>query len=110
VALRATPVAAGADHRLGVALLFLCGFFVYGAQGPLWALCPDLVGREHSGTALGLMDAMAYAGAAAQGPLLGYIISRPDEHGYPALFWVLTVITATGAALALATLARRRQR
>ena len=76
------------------------GFFVYGAQGPLWAICPDLVGREHSGTAVGIMDALAYGGAAAQGPLLGYIVSRQDA-GYSALFLTLAIVTAAGAVLAV---------
>jgi OPA family glycerol-3-phosphate transporter-like MFS transporter len=98
--MRANPVVAGGDQRLGIALLFLTGFFVYGAQGPLWAICPDLVGREHSGTALGIMDALAYGGAAAQGPLLGYIVSRQDA-GYSALFLTLAIVTAAGGALAL---------
>jgi OPA family glycerol-3-phosphate transporter-like MFS transporter len=98
--MRANPVVAGGDQRLGIALLFLTGFFVYGAQGPLWAICPDLVGREHSGTALGIMDALAYGGAAAQGPLLGYIVSRQDA-GYSALFLTLAIVTAAGGVLAL---------
>jgi OPA family glycerol-3-phosphate transporter-like MFS transporter len=98
--MRANPVIAVGDQRLGIALLFLTGFFVYGAQGPLWAICPDLVGREHSGTAVGIMDALAYGGAAAQGPLLGYIVERQDA-GYPALFLTLAGVTATGAILAL---------
>lgn len=101
LAMRAHPVSADGDQRLGIALLFLAGFFVYGAQGPLWALCPDLVGRANSGTALGVMDALAYAGAAAQGPILGYIVDRGGEAGYPALFFVLAVVAGAGAAFAL---------
>lgn len=99
--MRANPVSVEGDQQLGVALLFLAGFFVYGAQGPLWAMCPDLVGRENSGTALGLMDALAYGGAALQGPVLGYIIGQEIDYGYPALFLALALVTGTGAALAL---------
>jgi OPA family glycerol-3-phosphate transporter-like MFS transporter len=106
--MRANPVAADGDQRLGIALLFLTGFFVYGAQGPLWAMCPDLVGSAKAGTALGIMDALAYAGAAAQGPILGYIVG--GRGGYPALFVVLTVVTSTGALLALASAMTVRQR
>ena len=95
------PVAADGDQRFGVALLFLAGFFVYGAQGPLWAMCPDLVGKANSATAVGLMDALAYAGAAAQGPLLGYLADRPEEFGYPAVFQLLAAVAVIGAALAL---------
>lgn len=105
LALRANPVAAEGDQRLGIALLFLSGFFVYGAQGPLWALCPELVGRTSAGTAVGLMDAMAYAGAAAQGPLLGYVVERESGAGYATLFLVLALVTGSGALLALASAA-----
>jgi OPA family glycerol-3-phosphate transporter-like MFS transporter len=99
--LRANPVAADGDQRLGIALLFLSGFFVYGAQGPLWAMCPELVGRASAGTAVGLMDALAYAGAAAQGPLLGYVVGRDSGAGYATLFLVLALVTGAGALLAL---------
>jgi OPA family glycerol-3-phosphate transporter-like MFS transporter len=103
--LRANPVEAAGDQRLGIGLLFIAGLFVYGAQGPLWAICPDLVGRENSGTAVGLMDALAYAGAALQGPLLGYLIGHERGYGYPALFLVLALVTGTGAMLAMASTA-----
>ncbi len=98
--MRANPVSAVGDQRLGIALLFLAGFFVYGAQGPLWAICPDVVGRENSGTAVGLMDALAYGGAALQGPVLGYLIGDRAGYGYPALFLVLASVTGMGAGLA----------
>lgn len=101
--MRSNPVAAHGDQRLGIGLLFVAGFFVYGAQGPLWAICPDLVGRENSGTAVGLMDALAYGGAALQGPVLGYLIGRESGYGYPALFLVLALVTGAGAVLALAS-------
>ena len=104
--MRANPVLVDGDQRLGVALLFLAGFFVYGAQGPLWAMCPDLVGRENSGTAVGLMDALAYGGAALQGPVLGYVIGQKADYGYPALFLVLALVTGSGAALALLSATR----
>lgn len=106
LALRAAPVSASGDQRLGIALLFLAGFFVYGAQGPLWALCPDLVGRANSGTAVGVMDALAYGGAAAQGPILGYIVDQGEAGGYPTVFLVLACVTAGGAILAALGAAR----
>jgi OPA family glycerol-3-phosphate transporter-like MFS transporter len=106
LAMRANPVSADGDQRLGIALLFLAGFFVYGAQGPLWAMCPELVGSANSGTAVGLMDAVAYAGAAAQGPLLGYLVGT--RSGYPALFLALAVATSAGAVLAVASAATSR--
>jgi MFS transporter, OPA family, glycerol-3-phosphate transporter len=103
--MRANPVSADGDQRLGIVLLFLAGFFVYGAQGPLWAMCPDLVGRANSGTAVGVMDALAYAGAAAQGPILGYIVDQGDDAGYAVLFLVLAIVTGTGAIRAVCSAA-----
>ncbi len=95
------PVTLDGDRKLGIALMFLSGFFVYGAQGPLWAMCPDLVGRRNAGTAVGLMDALAYAGAAAQGPILGAIIDKPEAYGFAGVFLVLAMVALAGALLAL---------
>ncbi len=97
----ATPVSAESDKALGIASLFFAGFFVFGAQGPLWALCPDLVGKAHTGTAVGVMNAVAYMGAAAQGPILGYFISHPDRYGYPAVFLLLSLMCGISASLAV---------
>jgi OPA family glycerol-3-phosphate transporter-like MFS transporter len=99
--IRSNPVSADGDQTLGIALLFLTGFFVYGAQGPLWAMCPDLVGRANSGTAVGLMDALAYAGAAAQGPILGYLVDARADYGYSGVFLLLALVAGSGAVLAL---------
>ena len=84
------------DHAV---LLFLSGFFVYGAQGPLWALCPELVGPSRSGTAVGIMDAVAYLGAAAQGVVLGATI---DRFGFSVAFAVIMAAVIVGAVTALA--------
>lgn len=59
---------------LAIALLFLAGFFVYGPQSSFWALCPDLLGNKRAGTGVGVMDAAAYAFAAIQGPVFGWVI------------------------------------
>ena len=98
IVLREAPAT---NRVLGMVLMFLTGFTVYGAQAPLWALCPDLVGRENAGTAVGVMDAVAYGGAALQGPLLGFFIDRPDTFGYPVVFLSLAIACGTGALLAL---------
>ena len=98
IVLREAPAT---NRVLGMVLMFMIGFTVYGAQAPLWALCPDLVGRENAGTAVGVMDAVAYGGAALQGPLLGFFIAHPDTLGYPAVFLALAIACGTGALLAL---------
>jgi hypothetical protein len=55
------------------------------------------------------MDAAAYAGAAAQGPILGYIVGKQSGYGYPTLFLVLALATSAGALLALASTRGTRQ-
>ncbi len=83
------------DNRLaGVVLLFLAGFFVYGPQSSFWALSPDLLGRSHAGTGVGILDACAYAFAAAQGPFYGWMI---DALGSEAIFPLTAVICLLGA-------------
>lgn len=64
---------------LGMPLLFLTGFFAYGPQSAFWALCPDMLGRERSGTGTGVMNTFAYAFAGFGEPLIGHLIeSRQD--------------------------------
>jgi MFS transporter, OPA family, glycerol-3-phosphate transporter len=62
------------DHWLGISVLFLCGFFVYGSQSAYWALCPDLLGRNRVGTGVGIMDFFAYIFAGLVCPLIGKMI------------------------------------
>ena len=62
------------DFRIGVPLLFAAGFFVYGPAASIWALCPDLAGRRHAGTATGVVNFAAYAGAGLVEPLIGKIM------------------------------------
>jgi OPA family glycerol-3-phosphate transporter-like MFS transporter len=99
------PISQSGERTVGIVLMFLSGFFVYGAQGPLWAMCPDLVGKNNSGTALGLMDALAYAGAAAQGPILGAIVDSRQSSGFAAVFLLLAAVAGAGSLLALVSAA-----
>ena len=62
------------EHWLGIAILFLCGFFVYGSQSAYWALCPDLLGKHRVGTGVGIMDFFAYLFAGLVSPLIGRMI------------------------------------
>ena len=78
---------------LGIGLLFLAGFFVYGPQSSFWALCPDLLGTRRAGTGVGVMDAAAYAFASIQGPLFGTII---EWYGDPAIFFATAVCCVLG--------------
>jgi OPA family glycerol-3-phosphate transporter-like MFS transporter len=63
-------------HLLGVPMLFLCGFFAYGPQSAFWALAPDLLGRARAGTAVGIINAFAYAMAGLGEPFIGWMIQR----------------------------------
>jgi MFS transporter, OPA family, glycerol-3-phosphate transporter len=63
-------------HLLGLPLLFLCGFFAYGPQSTFWALAPDLLGRERTGTAVGVMNSFAYLMAGLGEPLIGWTIQH----------------------------------
>ncbi len=60
-------------HSMGLVLLLLCGFFVYGSQSAFWALCPDLLGKKRSGTGVGIMNFFAYLFAGIASPLSGWI-------------------------------------
>ena len=61
-------------HSAGIVILFLCGFFAYGAQSAFWALCPDLLSHNRAGTGVGIMNFFAYLFAGLVSPLIGKII------------------------------------
>lgn len=73
---------------LGIVLMFLAGFFVYGSHGPLWAFASDMGGRKMAGTALGLMDTVAYVGAGIQGVFIGWILTMSKGD----FFWMFILI------------------
>jgi len=83
-------------HPLAAILLLgVSGFLVYGPQSTYWALCPELVGRERSGTATGLMDASAYGFAALGQVIIGWVIDR--THTTTSAFGVIALCCAVGA-------------
>ena len=88
---------------LGLAVLFLCGFFVYGPQSSFWALCPDLVGHKRAGTAIGVMNFFAYLFAGLGEPLIGGFM---DTHNDTSL--VFLIVAAASAASATVALFIRR--
>lgn len=83
---------------LGVPLLFLCGFFVYGPQASYWSLCPDLLGTSRAGTGVGVMNACAYGTAAYGELLIGGIVSEGTTSD---AFGVAAGFAAVGAVLIL---------
>ena len=80
---------------LGIVLLFLAGFFVYGPQSAFWALCPDLLGRQRAGTGVGIMDAAAYGLAACGEPIIGYVIDTTGQTS--TVFLITSLVSALGA-------------
>jgi len=83
---------------IGVILLFLAGFLVYGPQSCYWALCPDLLGRYRAATAIGVMNMWAYFVAASTDPLIGGVI---DVYGTTPVFAILAASSALGAVIIL---------
>ncbi len=82
----------------GMAVLFLCGFFVYGPQSSFWALCPDLVGHQRAGTATGVMNFCAYLFAGLGEPIIGHFM---DGHPTSIVFLIVSVCAAASATVAL---------
>lgn len=84
---------------LGLATLFLCGFFVYGPQSSFWALCPDLVGNKRSGTAVGIMNFFAYLFAGLGEPLIGGFMDT--HHDTSLVFLIVAAASAASATVAM---------
>lgn len=80
-------------------LLALAGFLVYGPQAAYWALCADIVGAERCGTAIGMMNATAYAFAAVGEVIIGHTI---DRFGTIGIFYVVPIACALGVMSILA--------
>jgi MFS transporter, OPA family, glycerol-3-phosphate transporter len=68
------------DSWLGIAVLFLSGFFAYGSQSAFWALAPDLLGKKRSGTGIGIMNFFAYLFAGLVNPLIGWVIMSNGQN------------------------------
>lgn len=83
------------NSTLGMGLLFLGGFLVYGPQSSFWALCPDLLGRKRVGTGVGIMDACAYGIAAIGEVIIGAVIDATGETA--SVFPVTSAVCAAGA-------------
>lgn len=85
---------------VSVALLFLCGFFAYGPQSAFWALCPDLLGRQRTGTGTGVMNTFAYAFAGIGEPFIGWMIESNGERT-ELVFPIVAVACVASAVCAL---------
>jgi OPA family glycerol-3-phosphate transporter-like MFS transporter len=88
---------------LGIVLMFIAGFFVYGPQSSFWALCPDLAGKNMSGTATGVVNFFAYLFAGAAEPLIGRLM---DTSGNTSLIFPIVAVSC-GASAGVAGFIRR---
>ena len=90
---------------LGLIVLFLCGFFVYGPQSAFWALCPDLLGVKRTGTGTGIMNFHAYLFAGLGEPFIGWMIDSSESlDGRPQtgiIFLVVAVACMASASISL---------
>ncbi len=78
-----------AHVSLGIAMLFLSGFFVFGPYASLYALCPDLVGIKRAGTATGILNFYSYLLAGLIEPTIGYILDH--YHDTSIIFAVVAI-------------------
>jgi len=86
-------------HWLAVPTLLMTGFFAYGPQSAFWALCPDLLGRERSGTGTGVMNSFAYLFAGLGEPFIGWMIETSGQTSL--VFAVVAASCTVGAILSL---------
>lgn len=84
---------------VGIALLFLCGFFVFGPASSFWALCPDIFGRNAAGTATGVLNTMSYAFAGIGEPVIGHIIDATGQTSI--IFPIVAGLCAASAVMSL---------
>lgn len=89
---------------LGLVLLFLCGFFVYGPQSSFWALCPDLAGKVLAGTAIGVVNFFSYLLAGGSEFLIGSIMD--SQGGDATLVFPVVAVACAGSAIVAATIRR----
>lgn len=89
---------------LGVLLLFLCGFFVYGPQSSFWALCPDLAGKVLAGTAIGVVNFFSYLFAGGSEYVIGRIMD--ENGGDTSLIFPIVAVCCACSALVASTIRR----
>jgi sugar phosphate permease len=82
-----------------IALLFLCGFFVFGPASSFWALCPDIFGRRVAGTATGVLNTMSYIFAGIGEPVIGHMIDSTGNTSI--IFPIVAGLCAASAVLSM---------
>jgi OPA family glycerol-3-phosphate transporter-like MFS transporter len=90
---------------LGMALLFLAGFFVFGPVSSFTALGPELVDRRAAATAIGFMNAVGYAIAALGDLAIGVTL---DVTGRTEPLFLITAAACLCGAFCGVLIGRRR--
>jgi OPA family glycerol-3-phosphate transporter-like MFS transporter len=86
-------------RALGVSLLFLAGFLVFGPVSAFSALATELTGRRAAGTGTGFMNAVGYAAAAVGDLVIGLVLDATGSTA--ALFLIVSGACLAGAVCAL---------
>ena len=84
---------------IAIALLFLCGFFVFGPASSFWALCPDIFGRRAAGTATGVLNTISYIFAGIGEPLIGRAIDSTGQTSI--IFPIVAGLCAASAVMSM---------
>jgi sugar phosphate permease len=84
---------------IAIALLFLCGFFVFGPASSFWALCPDIFGRRVAGTATGVLNTMSYIFAGIGEPVIGHMIDSTGNTSI--IFPIVAGLCAASAVMSM---------
>ena len=82
---------------LGLAI-FWSGGLIQAIQTPLFALAGDLLGKELSGTGVGIMDGWMYLGAAFAGVFLGWWL---DHFGLTSGIMLMAIVSMVSGLLAI---------
>jgi len=80
---------------LGIVLLFLGGFCVFGPIASFTALAAERLDRRFVGTGVGVLNAVGYAVAALGDPIMGTVIDRSGRTA--SVFVVTAVVCLAGA-------------
>lgn len=90
------------DYPMGLFLLgvamFISGGLIQGIQSPLFNLPADILGKEMSGTGVGIMDGWMYVGAAFAGVFLGWWM---DSYGLTSGVMLMAVVSVVSGLLAI---------
>ncbi len=92
---------------LGMALLFLAGFFIYAVNGTAWAFAQDIGGRVFAGTATGILDFSAYMGAAAQSIVYAFIL---EKGGWNIVFFSIAAFCLLIAVLSIISSVKKEKK